>query len=121
MGERLINVDSPALFSDPAVRGAGYAANHDLQRTYSPPIPVATAVSSEYFSGPSRPVGHGSTTLDEDEDDGGMAAGRGSAETVGPGRQTRRKRRKEQPEEDDSSDLSDESDDDAEVSQRYIA
>ena len=114
VGERLITLDSSTLFSDPSIRGAGYGANQEIQRTYSPPIPVATAVASEYFSAPIRTAGFGANPLGEDEDERGIVTGRGSVDTVGLGPQTKRRRRREQQEEDDSSDLSDESDEEVE-------
>lgn len=119
VGERLINIDSSALFSDPGIRGAGYGANPDIQRTYSPPIPVATAVASEYFSAPIKTAGFGPSPFGDEDEERGMVIGKGSADTVGPGPQTKRRKRREQ-QEDDSSDLSDESDDEAENAQRYI-
>ena len=119
VGERLITLDTSTLFSDPSIRGAGYGANHEIQRTYSPPIPVATAVASEYFSAPIKTAGFGPSPFGDDEYDGGIVTGRGSADTVGLGPQARRRRRKEQQEEDDSSDLSDESDEEAE-GQRWL-
>ena len=114
VGERLITLDSSTLFSDPSIRGAGYGTNHDIQRTYSPPIPVATAVASEYFSAPIRTAGFGPRPFGNDEDEGGMVTGRGSADTVSLGVQSKRRKRREQQEEDDSSDLSDESDEEGE-------
>lgn len=53
-----------------------------------------------------------------DEQDGGMATGRGSMDTVGPTSRVRRRRMREQHEEDDSSDLSEESDEEQESTVR---
>ena len=119
MGERLISLDPSTLLSDPSIRNAGYGANPEIQRTYSPPIPVATGVASEYFAGPSKSRSFGSGAAGEAELEGGMVTGKGSADTVAPGPQIRRRRRREQQEEDDSSDLSDESDDEPDA--RYRA
>ena len=118
VGERLINVDPSALFGDSALRVAGYTLHPDIQRTYSPPIPAATAVASEYFSAPIKSAGFGPNPFGDDDDEGGMVTGKGSADTVGPATQTKRRRRREQHEEDDSSDLSDESEDEAD-GERY--
>ncbi|KAF2400593.1 hypothetical protein EJ06DRAFT_548608 [Trichodelitschia bisporula] len=117
VGDRLIHVDASVL-NDPAFRAAGWFANpSDIRRTYSPPIP--TAVTAEYFQAP-RNVNLVDPGFGDDEEEGGMITGAGpSADTVGPGMQTRRKRRKEtQPEEEDSSDLSEESDEEGEGTQR---
>jgi hypothetical protein len=112
----LINVDA-GLLNDPSFRAAGWTVNvADHKRCYSPPIP--TAVTAEYFSAPIRSAGFVTTSFGDDEEDGGMVTGRGSSETVGPGRVTKRRRRREQQEEDDSSDLSDESEEDIEKTQR---
>ena len=118
VGERLISLDPSTLLSDPNIRNAGYGANNDIQRTYSPPIPVATAVASEYFSGPSKNNSFGPGSAGELELEGGMVTGMGSDDTVGPRPHVKRRRRREQQEEDDSSDLSDESDDEVEAAQR---
>ena len=116
VGERLITVDS-GILNDPSFRAAGWAANaNDIKRTYSPPIP--TAVTSDYFSAPTRPSGFGPSGFGDDEDDGNMVTGRGSNDTVGPALVTKRRRRREQQEEDDSSDLSGESDEEFENTQR---
>lgn len=120
MGERLISLDSTALFNDPSIRAAGYGVKSEIQRTYSPPIPVAAAVSSEYFSGPSKAAGHDAARFPDDEEEGGMVTGRGSTDTVGPRPQVKRRRRREQQEEDDSSDLSDDSEEEADGTQRYF-
>ena len=118
VGERLISLDPSKLLSDPSIRNAGYGARPDIQRTYSPPIPVATGVASEYFAGPSKAASFGIDADGEAELEGGMVTGKGSADTVGPGPQARRRRRQEQQEDDDSSDLSDDSDD--EPDSRYL-
>ncbi|EDN07357.1 conserved hypothetical protein [Histoplasma mississippiense (nom. inval.)] len=53
VGDRLINVNS-SILNTPSFRAAGWSsapganASH-IKRTYSPPIPTATAVTSEYF------------------------------------------------------------------------
>lgn len=116
VGERLITVNSSAL-NNPAFRLAGWApAASDIKRTYSPPIPTATA--AEYFQGP-KTTGLSGANFGDDEEEGGMVTGaRGSNETVGPLLNSKRKRRKEQLDEDDSSDLSDESDEDGDGTQR---
>jgi target of rapamycin complex 2 subunit MAPKAP1 len=108
VGERLISLAPSTLFSDPSIRNAGYGANLEIHRTYSPPIPVTTHVASEYFSGPNKT---NSFDVNTGNDEGGMVTGKGSMDTVGPAPQVKRRRRREQQEEDDSSDLSDESDD----------
>jgi hypothetical protein len=116
VGERLITVNSSAL-NNPAFRMAGWTpAASDIKRTYSPPIPTATA--AEYFQGP-KTTGLSGANFGDDEEEGGMVTGaRGSNETVGPLLNSKRKRRKEQLDEDDSSDLSDESDEDGDGTQR---
>ena len=116
IGERLINIDSSVL-NDPSFRAAGWSADlAEVKRTYSPPIP--TAVASDYFSAPPRSAGFAPPGFNDEDDEAGMAAGQGSADTVGPGPRLRKPRRREQHEEDDSSDLSDESDEDVEGGQR---
>lgn len=114
VGERLINLDPSAILSNPSLRAAGYGADIDSYRTYSPPIPTATTVAAEYFAGPKMGINRVGT----DEHDGGMVTGRGSTETVGPAPRVKRRRMREQHEEDDSSDLSDDSDEDAETTLR---
>ncbi|KAL9131395.1 MAG: hypothetical protein Q9217_000663 [Psora testacea] len=117
IGERLINADN-SILNDPNFRAAGWSVNAaDTKRTYSPPIP--TAISSDYFAAPPRSAGFAPAGFDDEDDEGGMVTGRGSADTVGPGPNVRRRRRREQQDEDDSSDLSDESEDDIESSRRY--
>jgi hypothetical protein len=119
VGERLISLDTTALSNNVNIRAAVQGINLDTQRTYSPPIPVATTVASEYFAGPSRAATQDRKLEDEDEDDQGIVSGRRSADTtVHRSRQNKQRRRREQQEEDDSSDLSDESDDEPESSQR---
>ena len=116
IGERLINVDN-SILNDPSFRAAGWSVNGtEPRRTYSPPIP--TAISSDYFAAPPRSAGFAPAGFNDEEEEGGMVTGRGSADTVGPGPNVRRRRRREQLDEDDSSDLSDESDDDTESSRR---
>ncbi|KAL6716922.1 Component of a membrane-bound complex containing the Tor2p kinase [Lecanora helva] len=116
IGERLITVDTSVL-NDPSFRAAGWSPNvADVKRTYSPPIP--TAISSDYFAAPPRSAGFAPPGFNDEEDEGGMVTGRGSADTVGPGPNVRRRRRREQHEEDDSSDLSDESDEEMEGATR---
>lgn len=116
VGERLITVNSSVL-NNPAFRLAGWTpAASDIKRTYSPPIPTATA--AEYFQGP-RTTGLSGANFGDDDEEGGMVTGGGgSNETVGPLLNSKRKRRKEQLDEDDSSDLSDESDEDGDGTQR---
>ena len=118
VGERLIKVEPPALFNDPGIRAAGLTDGLTVPRTHSPPIPVATAVASEYFKGPRRQARFAPEIEVEDDDDGGAVIGAGSSETVGPRPQVKRRRRREQQEEDDSSDLSDESEDEQESNNR---
>ncbi|KAL8828780.1 MAG: hypothetical protein Q9191_002392 [Dirinaria sp. TL-2023a] len=116
IGERLINVDSSVL-NDPSFRAAGWSANlADIKRTYSPPIP--TAVTSDYFSAPPRSAGFAPPGFNDEEDEGGMVTGKGSADTVAPGPRLKKNRRREQHDEDDSSDLTDESEEEAEGAQR---
>lgn len=113
----MINVDSSVL-NDPSFRAAGWSSNvADIKRTYSPPIP--TAVTSDYFAAPPRSAGFAPPGFNDEEDEGGMVTGKGSADTVGPGPRLKKARRREQHDEDDSSDLSDESDEDIEGTQRY--
>lgn len=116
IGERLINVDASVL-NDPSFRAAGWSSDlANIKRTYSPPIP--TAVTSDYFTAPPRSAGFAPPGFNDEEDEGGMVTGRGSAETVGPGPKSRKIHRREQHDEDDSSDLSDESDEDVEGTHR---
>ncbi|KAL3489878.1 stress-activated map kinase interacting protein 1-domain-containing protein [Aspergillus germanicus] len=142
IGDRLINVNHSVL-STPGFRAAGWSttsANNTTQlassikRTYSPPIPTTTAVSSEYYNistrdaNDSRGFGFGE---DGDEDEGGMVTGRATGDMVGRrnplrgekrmhrrDRQQREQQKARDIEEEDSSDLSDESDDDGDGSQR---
>jgi target of rapamycin complex 2 subunit MAPKAP1 len=102
------------LFNDPGIRAAGLADGIGIHRTYSPPIPVATAVASEYFKGPRKQARFEDTADGENDEARGLVTAPGSSETVGPRPAIARRRRREQQEEDDSSDLSDESDDDPE-------
>ncbi|KAL4968543.1 Sin1 family protein [Aspergillus stella-maris] len=136
IGDRLINVNHSVL-NTPGFRAAGWptaSANHPTQlaasikRTYSPPIPTTTAVSSEYYNlstrdlNDSRGFGFGD---DGEDDEGGMVTGRSTTDGIvrrnprSEKRLNRRQQREQQKardiEEEDSSDLSDESDDDAEA------
>ena len=105
------------MLNDPSFRAAGWSANAaDIKRTYSPPIP--TAVASDYFSAPPRSAGFAPPGFNDEEDEGGMVTGKGSADTVGPGLRTKRHRKRDQRDDDDSSDLTDESDEDADGAQR---
>ena len=117
IGERLINVDS-GILNDPSFRAGGWVADDiaELKRTHSPPIP--TTIASDYFYGPPRSAGLAPPNFNDEEEEGGMITGRGSNDTVGPGRDLKRRRRREQQEEDDSSDLSDESEEDVEGTHR---
>ena len=102
VGERLITLDTSALLN-PAVRTAGLLDNPNIHRTYSPPIPVATAVSEEYFNRSKKDAGLLGAGQDDDDEDEGVAVGLGSNDTaLGPGRQARRRRRRDQPQEADS-------------------
>lgn len=117
IGERLINVDSSVL-NDPSFRAAGWSANlAELKRTYSPPIP--TTGTSDYFSAPPRSAGFAPPGYNDEEDEGGMVTGKGSADTVGPGPRPKKNCQREQRDDDDSSDLTDESDDDADGAHRW--
>ncbi|KAL2832985.1 hypothetical protein BDW59DRAFT_169242 [Aspergillus cavernicola] len=140
IGDRLINVNHSVL-NTPGFRAAGWptaSANHTTQlaasikRTYSPPIPTTTAVSSEYYQISTRETnqrfGFGE---DGEDDEGGMVTGKSTTDMVGrrnplrnekrihrKDRQQREQQKEREVEEEDSSDLSDESDEDGEVSQR---
>ncbi|KAL4801470.1 stress-activated map kinase interacting protein 1-domain-containing protein [Aspergillus unguis] len=143
IGDRLINVNHSVL-NTPGFRAAGWpaaSANHptqiaaSLKRTYSPPIPTTTAVSSEYYQlgnrdlNDSQRFGFGE---DGEDDEGGMVTGKSTtADGIGrrnPLRHEKRMNRRDRQhrelqkasvvEEEDSSDLSDESDDDGEPPQR---
>ncbi|KAL4760076.1 Sin1 family protein [Aspergillus foveolatus] len=142
IGDRLINVNHSVL-NTPGFRAAGWpaaSANHpsqlaaSIKRTYSPPIPTATAVSSEYYQLGARDLNDSQKSRfgqDGEDDEGGMVTGRSTIDGIGrrnPLRNEKRAHRKERQqreqqkardvEEDDSSDLSDESDDDGETPQR---
>ncbi|OJK00867.1 hypothetical protein ASPACDRAFT_77752 [Aspergillus aculeatus ATCC 16872] len=136
IGDRLINVNNTVL-NTPGFRAAGWSsasANPNTQtgaaqikRTYSPPIPLTTAVASEYYqlgiardANESARLGAGE---DGDDDEGGMVTGKSNMDIIGRrnfrGKRTHRRDRQQndqqkhrEAEEDDSSDLSDESDDD---------
>ncbi|KAL4918215.1 stress-activated map kinase interacting protein 1-domain-containing protein [Aspergillus aurantiobrunneus] len=142
IGDRLINVNH-SLLNAPGFRAAGWptaSANHPTQlaasikRTYSPPIPTTTAVSSEYYQlstrdvNDSRRFGFGE---DGEDDEGGMVTGRSTTDLIGRrnplrnekrmhrrDRQQREQQKAREVEEEDSSDLSDESDEDGEGPQR---
>ncbi|KAI9373893.1 stress-activated map kinase interacting protein 1-domain-containing protein [Aspergillus egyptiacus] len=139
IGDRLINVNHSVL-NTPGFRAAGWptvSANHTTQlaasikRTYSPPIPTTTAVSSEYYQftrDSTQKLGFGE---DGEDDEGGMVTGKSTADVVGRrnpvrsekrvhrrDRQQREQQKAREAEEDDSSDLSDESDEDGDVPQR---
>ena len=116
IGERLINLDASVL-NDPSFRAAGWSSDlANIKRTYSPPIP--TAITSDYFTAPPRSAGFAPPGFNDEEDEGGMVTGRGSADTVGPGPKLKKTQRRQQHDEDDSSDLSDESDEDIEGTHR---
>ena len=116
IGERLINVDN-SILNEHNFRAAGWSANiADVKRTHSPPIP--TAISSDYFIAPPHSAGQAPSGFNDEEEEGGMLTGRGSADTVGPAPNAKRRRRREQHDDDDSSDLSDDSEDDIESSRR---
>ena len=118
VGERLITLD-PALVNDPAIRAAGYGSNVELYRTYSPPIPVATAVSEEYFNRPIKDAGPDNFGLEHPDNEDGDLKRSGSRHAIGLDRHARRHRRREYQKEDDSSDLSDESDEETETTHRF--
>ncbi|KAL4933483.1 Sin1 family protein [Aspergillus undulatus] len=142
IGDRLINVNHSVL-NTPGFRAAGWptaSANHPTQlaasikRTYSPPIPTTTAVSSEYYNLGNRDL-NGSQRFgvgeDGEDDEGGMVTGKSTTDGIGrrnPLRSEKRMHRRDRHhreqqkardiEEEDSSDLSDESDEDGEPPQR---
>ena len=66
-----------------------------------------------------RSAGFSPSGFNDEDEEGGMVTGKGSADTIGPKPNIKRRRRREQHDEDDSSDLSDESEDDIESSRRY--
>ncbi|EEP81464.1 conserved hypothetical protein [Uncinocarpus reesii 1704] len=141
VGDRLITLNSSAL-NTPGFRAAGWTGSaaatyaESLKRTYSPPIPVATAVSSEYFQSKNNENDanhereHRSGFGLSDNEEGGMITGvRDDTNTIAPlphrsspGKKGRRRRQQTQEgaqlprhgevEEDDSSDLSDDSEED---------
>ncbi|OJD10288.1 hypothetical protein AJ78_08644 [Emergomyces pasteurianus Ep9510] len=126
VGDRLININS-SILNTPGFRAAGWSsatgANaSQIKRTYSPPIPTATAVASEYFQVSARhsrnlvdvnggsdglndtavEVGLGFGIVDDgDNEEGGMVRGtKESANTItqqqvnrAAGRKVRRKER----------------------------
>lgn len=144
IGDRLINVNNTVL-NTPGFRAAGWSsasANPNTQtgaaqikRTYSPPIPLTTAVASEYYqlgiardANESARLGAGE---DGDDDEGGMVTGKSNMDIIGRrnlrGKRTHRRDRQQndqqkhrEAEEDDSSDLSDESDDDGDSAPRLV-
>ncbi|EGC46622.1 stress-activated map kinase-interacting protein [Histoplasma capsulatum var. duboisii H88] len=126
VGDRLININS-SILNTPSFRAAGWSsapganASH-IKRTYSPPIPTATAVTSEYFQVSARqnkgfgdinggsdghndaagPAGLEFGMVDDgEEEEGGMVTGpKGSVNTItqrqpkrAAGRKGRRKER----------------------------
>lgn len=135
VGERLITLNSSVL-NTPGFRAAGWAGPaafaSSLKRAHSPPIPVATAIASEYFkpSGVDAGDAEGRRGGFSDEEEGGMITGvRDDTNTIAhlrtrtsPGKRGRRRRdlnnqqgriqHKHGEGEEDSSDLSDDSDDD---------
>ncbi|KAJ9252427.1 hypothetical protein DTO207G8_4768 [Paecilomyces variotii] len=145
VGERLINVNNNIL-NTPGFRAAGWSsisANPTTQsvaaqikRTYSPPIPTAGAVASEYYQfarneeGENGERGFGFGDEGEDEEGGMVTGGGGGTYTFGVrhhgrgGKRNRRRDRQQQEqrhreaEEEDSSDLSDESDEEGESAPR---
>ncbi|OJJ47119.1 hypothetical protein ASPZODRAFT_132065 [Penicilliopsis zonata CBS 506.65] len=148
IGDRLINVNNSVL-NTPGFRAAGWSSGYpnagaqsvasQIKRTYSPPIPSAATVSSEYYrlsnnkgpNGATNNAGGFALVDNGEEEEGGMVTGRRSIDIVGPRHHPRggkkgRRRDRQQPEqlrpadaeEDDSSDLSDESDDEGDTPQR---
>ncbi|PGH09050.1 hypothetical protein AJ79_05779 [Helicocarpus griseus UAMH5409] len=112
VGDRLINVNS-SILNTPGFRAAGWssvtgASAAHIKRTYSPPIPTATAVASEYFQVSARTsrhadhygrtdgagggLGFGIPDDGEDEEGGMVTGAKDSTNTVGP-RQTKRGRK----------------------------
>lgn len=72
IGDRLININSSVL-NTPCFRATGWSAHQganaaSLRRAYSPPIPTATAVASEYFQvgGARGPTFGGAGARDQD-------------------------------------------------------
>lgn len=144
IGDRLINVNN-SVFNTPGFRAAGWpsasanpyaqtAAAH-IKRTYSPPIPTTTAVSTDYYGNKDLVDGEKFRAGEDGEDEeGGMVTGKSSADVTTrrpPARHGKKPRRRERQhhdqnhrqgiaEEDDSSDLSDESDDDGDSAQRSV-
>jgi hypothetical protein len=140
IGDRLINLN-PSILNNPGFRAAGWGtiANSNaalIKRTYSPPIPTASAVASEYFQATYRhnlqDDAHSDATSlrvgdEDDDDDPRMAAGGrrspgnmvdrlNGRRVIGRklGRRIRHNQRALTPageRNDDSSDLSDDSDD----------
>ena len=105
-----------SILNDPSFRAAGWSADTvDTKRSYSPPIP--TAISSDYFNAP-KSAGLPPVNFNDEEDEGGIVTGHGSADTIGPGPNVKRRRRRDHHDEDDSSDLSDDSEDELESSRR---
>ncbi|EGE77942.1 hypothetical protein RJZ56_004854 [Blastomyces dermatitidis] len=115
VGDRLINVNS-SILNTPGFRAAGWSsatgANaSQIKRTYSPPIPTATAVASEYFQASARqsrnfgdvnggsdgpndtaaPVGLGFGIVEDGDDEEGVMV-TGGRESVNTIRQRQQKR-----------------------------
>ncbi|KAL5340738.1 stress-activated map kinase interacting protein 1-domain-containing protein [Aspergillus crustosus] len=142
IGDRLINVNQSVL-NTPGFRAAGWPTTStnttphlaaSIKRTYSPPIPTTTAVSSEYYRLSTRDInepqryGFGE---EGEEDERGMVTGKSTTDTANRrnplrsdkrihrrDRQQREQQKVREIEEEDSSDLSDESDDDVDDPQR---
>lgn len=132
-----------SVLNTPGFRAAGWppaSANTtqlgtSIRRTYSPPIPTTTAVSSEYYQLGNRDANQRfGLGEDGEEDEGGMVTGKSTADVLGRrnplrgekrmnrrDRQQREQQKAREVEEDDSSDLSDESDEDGEELPRSVA
>ncbi|KAI1986402.1 Component of a membrane-bound complex containing the Tor2p kinase [Ophidiomyces ophidiicola] len=124
VGDRLITLNS-SVFNSPGFRTSGLSRSataahaHAIKRTYSPPIPVATAVASEYYqsgskSGNSGEHGDNGDEIPEgerriglglsDEEEGGMVTGvRDDTNTsvplparTSPGKKPRKRRQQNQ-------------------------
>ncbi|WEW57092.1 Component of a membrane-bound complex containing the Tor2p kinase [Emydomyces testavorans] len=123
VGDRLITLNSSVL-NTPGFRAAGWSGSAasayaaSLKRTYSPPIPVATAVASEYSFSALRNTGNGGETGDgdvedhhrsgagfSDDEEGGMITGaRNNMNAIfplqsrlSPGKKGRRRKQQNQP------------------------
>ncbi|KAL2004288.1 hypothetical protein VTN02DRAFT_4013 [Thermoascus thermophilus] len=148
VGDRLINVNNNVL-NTPGFRAAGWSSTSTnpaaltvaahIKRTYSPPIPTTTAVSSDYYqfstarnaNNETNEKGFGFGEEGDDEEGGMVTGGGGSTYTFGPrnhgkgGKRSRRRERQQQEqqrqreaEEEDSSDLSDDTDEDGDSNNR---